>query len=157
MTLVEGWLVLTAFILMEPVTYLAHRFIFHGFGYGLHHSHHYPPGRIFERNDVYPLVSALLTMSVIAIGVFVPGCAALIPIGFGMTVYGVIYFFIHDLMIHRRMPWLKVKRARFRWHYLAHRVHHLYGGEPYGLLFPVIPRQLRKVIFKIRRGFLAHV
>lgn len=157
MTLVEGVLLLTAFILMEPVTYLAHRFIFHGFGYGLHESHHYPPGRMFEENDVYPLCSAILTMSVIAIGVFVPGCAALIPIGFGMTVYGVIYFFIHDLVIHRRMPWLKVERARFRWHTLAHRVHHLYGGEPYGLLFPVIPRQLRKGIFKIRRGFLAHV
>jgi hypothetical protein len=25
----------------------------------------------------------------------------------------------------------------------AHRLHHRYGGEPYGMLFPVVPASLR--------------
>jgi len=185
--LTNAFLVLAAFFLMEPITYLAHRYIFHGFGYSIHESHHrggategmylqscrlnaeglapyrssagsvkvershlsmqshhLPRTGIFERNDFYPLISALITMSIIAAGIFIPKCTFLIPIGFGMTVYGVIYFFIHDLVIHHRARWFKVKKSWFKWHYGAHRIHHLFGGEPYGMLIPIIPAKLKR-------------
>jgi beta-carotene 3-hydroxylase len=140
----EALLVLCAFIAMEPVTYLAHRHIFHGFGFPIHKSHHGERRGVFEKNDFYPGVSALVTMAIIALGVFVAPLAFLIPVGFGMTVYGVLYFFIHDLVIHLRVPALRPLRRRFHWHHRAHRAHHRFGGEPYGLLFPILPRRARR-------------
>lgn len=137
----EALLVLSAFLVMEPVTYLAHRYIFHGFGYPIHHSHHAPRTGVFERNDFYPLISAVITMSVIGLGILVRPLSFLIPIGFGMTVYGVIYFFVHDLVIHRRARWLRIQKTLSPWHYKAHRLHHRFGKEPYGLLIPVLPRR----------------
>ena len=32
--------VVAAFVAMEPITYLVHRFVFHGVGMFLHRSHH---------------------------------------------------------------------------------------------------------------------
>ena len=40
-----------AFVLMEPVTALVHRFVMHGFGMGWHRSHHEPPRGAVEAND----------------------------------------------------------------------------------------------------------
>jgi beta-carotene 3-hydroxylase len=148
----NGVLFLAAFFLMEPVTSLLHRCVFHGFGYAIHRSHHRTvraPGReamdrdFLEWNDFYPLFSAVITMAVIAAGVFFPPAAFLIPVGFGMTLYGAAYFFIHDMVVHSRFRFLKIDRARFRWHYEAHVLHHRFGGEPYGFVFPVVPKRLK--------------
>lgn len=137
---------LAAFIVMEPVTSLAHRLIFHGFGYGIHESHHLPKTGVFEKNDLYPLISAGITMAVIALGIWVPVLKFLIPIGFGMTAYGAAYFFIHDLVVHRRAGWLKINPSWFKWHYEAHRLHHRFSGAPYGFVFPVVPKRLKKYL-----------
>ena len=74
-----------------------------------------------------------------ALGSMVDGLRPLLWAGAGVTLYGAAYLFVHDLYIHRR--W-----ARFRWTWgplervrEAHRIHHLFGGEPYGFLFPVVP------------------
>ena len=48
-------------IVMEPVTALLHRFVFHGFGMGWHRSHHEPPRHALEANRV--MHSARLLMS----------------------------------------------------------------------------------------------
>jgi len=143
--LIEACLLLASFLLMEPVTSLAHRVIFHGFGYNIHKSHHAHRSGIFEKNDLYPLISALLTMTVIALGVFVRAFWFLIPVGFGMTLYGVAYFIIHDVAIHHRVKGVRLPMRLFRWHYRAHMFHHLYGTEPYGFVIPVMPRKYRHV------------
>lgn len=145
----EFLLGLAAFVLMEPVTALAHRLIFHGFGYGIHLSHHLPRTGAFEKNDFYPLISALITMSVIALGIWKPSLEFLIPIGFGMTAYGVAYFFIHDLVVHQRAPWLRIKPAWFKWHFEAHMLHHRFSGPPYGFVFPVVPHRLKKYLSSV--------
>ena len=140
----EIFLFLLAFFLMEPVTYLAHRHIFHGFGFDIHKSHHSKRKGTFERNDLYPGVSALITMSIIGCGVLFRPVKFLIPVGFGMTLYGTIYFFIHDMVIHQRAKWLGIPRDFLKWHYSAHMIHHRYGGEPYGLVAPIVPGSLKK-------------
>ncbi len=141
-------LVVVAFVVMEPVTYVAHRFVMHGAGMFLHRSHHrrWPSRRddesFFEANDAFPVVFAAVTMVALAVGFNVDGFAVLLPICVGVTAYGAAYAFVHDGYTHQRV------RVRHRGRRLdrlaaAHALHHRFGGEPYGMLFPVVPAQLR--------------
>jgi beta-carotene 3-hydroxylase len=138
-------LVLAGFLLMEPVIYLSHRFVMHGPGFGIHKTHHRAQDGGFELNDLYPLTSAGLTICAMAAGATWPALEPLLLVGTGVTVYGLAYEFVHDVYIHRRLPWLQPRPMRVL-EYLkeAHRIHHLYGGEPYGMLFPIVPAALRE-------------
>ncbi|WP_436794429.1 sterol desaturase family protein [Actinospongicola halichondriae] len=138
-----------AFVVMEPVTYLAHRFVFHGAGMFLHRSHHRrwsaprdTDGR-FEANDVFPLIFASTTMVALAVGFNVDGWSVLLPICVGVTAYGAAYAYVHDVYIHGRLGARRARRSLDRLA-VAHSLHHRYGGEPYGMLFPVVPRSLRE-------------
>jgi beta-carotene 3-hydroxylase len=140
--------VLGAFLAMEPLTYLVHRFVMHGPGLVWHRSHHVRSGRGvdggFERNDWYPVVFASSTIAMMLIGSLVPAVGVLLPIGAGITAYGLAYLFVHDVYIHRRLvPGLGRRRALDRLAG-AHAVHHRFGTEPYGMLVPVIPARLRE-------------
>ena len=131
-----------ALVLMEPITAVTHRLLFHGAGMGWHRSHHEPPRTRFEANDLFPVVFAIATILVLSIGVWVGAGDVLVPIGIGITAYGAAYLVVHDLVIHRRVPWMHVPDrlgARLR---AAHNVHHLFGREPYGFLAPVVPADL---------------
>lgn len=141
----DAILVVVAFAAMEPVTYLVHRFVMHGPGRRLHRSHH-RSGRSsrFEANDWFPVAFAALVLAGLAVGFNVPGFGALVPVGIGVTAYGVAYGLVHDGYIHRRVPW-----PFGRWAVLdrlaeAHRLHHRFNGEPYGMLVPVVPQALRE-------------
>ena len=137
-------LVVLAFVVMEPVTALTHRFVMHGFGMGWHRSHHEPPRDALEANDLFPVVFSVATIALLAVGVYVGGAAVLVPLGIGITAYGASYLFVHDLVIHRRLGRRLPLPARFlAWHRNAHNVHHLYSRAPFGFLAPVVPRALR--------------
>jgi beta-carotene 3-hydroxylase len=69
--------------------------------------------------------------------------SVLVPVGIGVTAYGAAYLVVHDLVIHRRVPWLPVPDRVGRRLREAHNVHHLFGEAPYGFLAPVVPRALR--------------
>jgi beta-carotene 3-hydroxylase len=80
----------------------------------------------------------------LVVGFNVPGYAWLVPIGMGVTLYGLAYAIVHDGVIHGRLPAVHRASARYlRWLAAAHRVHHLFGGEPYGMLAPLVPALLR--------------
>jgi beta-carotene 3-hydroxylase len=136
-----------AFVLMEPATYAAHRWIMHGVGWALHRSHH--RRRVvrrwsdqWEANDWFPVMFAGVTIVAMAIGTTDRSVGVLVPVGVGVTAYGAAYAFVHDVYIHgrfARLPMLApLERLR-----RAHAVHHLFGGEPYGMLCPIVPRALR--------------
>jgi beta-carotene 3-hydroxylase len=134
-----------AFVLMEPVTALTHRFVMHGFGMGWHRTHHEPPRRVLEANDLFPVVFSAATIVLLAVGVYGGGGDVLVPLGMGITAYGASYLFVHDLVIHRRLArWLAQPAGFLAWHRDAHNVHHLYSRAPYGFLAPVVPRELRQ-------------
>lgn len=135
---------ITVFVLMEPLTALVHRFVMHGFGMGWHRSHHEPPRARLEANDLFPVVFAAATIVVLSIGVSVSGAAVLVPIGVGVTAYGAAYLFVHDVVIHRRLAFLRLPdRFLDPWR-RAHNVHHLFARAPYGFLAPVVPAGLRR-------------
>ena len=144
MPALQTWLIVAiSFVVMEPFTYIVHRFVMHGFAISWHRSHHTARVERFERNDLFPVVFAGLAVLAIAVGFNVPHLSRLVSVVAGVGAYGAAYLFVHDVYIHRRLP-------RFRAHVRlldhladAHSLHHRFGGEPYGMLFPVVPASLR--------------
>lgn len=121
-------IVLATVAAMEIVATLAHKYIMHGWGWGWHHSHHTPRTGAFERNDLYAVVFALLAIALIYAGS--EGYWPLQWIGAGMTGYGVIYFIVHDGLVHQRWPFRYVpRRGYLRRLYMAHRLHHAVRGR----------------------------
>lgn len=143
MTVHTAVIIAVSFVVMEPVTYLAHRFVMHGVGWVLHRSHHLPAGSGFEANDAFPVIFAGITILAMAAGATLPAVHPVEVAGVGVTLYGLAYMFVHDVYIHARMGRLPhnglLERLRE-----AHAIHHLYGGEPYGMLVPIVPRRLRE-------------
>ncbi len=130
-----------AFVTMEFVAYLAHRYVYHGFLWIIHRSHHAPRKGPFELNDLFPLFFATITIALMVYALSEPSRLDLLAASIGIALYGSVYFFIHDLYVHRRM-----KSLSFRIPFLlllkqAHAIHHRHGGEPYGLLFFADPRR----------------
>ncbi|HEX2848970.1 MAG TPA: sterol desaturase family protein [Acidimicrobiales bacterium] len=141
-SLADGVIVVVAFVAMEAVSYLAHRFVMHGAGIGLHRSHHQARVGTFEANDAYPVIFAGVTILAMAAGASLPSLHPVLVAGVGVTLYGACYLFVHDVYIHGRLGRLPEVALLERLK-AAHRIHHLYGGEPYGMLFPVVPSELR--------------
>ncbi len=131
-----------SFVVMEPVTYLAHRFVMHGVGWVLHRSHHLPAARAFEANDAFPVIFAAVTVLAMAAGATLPALRSVEVVGAGVTLYGLAYMFVHDVYIHARLGRMPRSAVLDRLKD-AHAIHHLYGGEPFGMLVPVVPRRLR--------------
>lgn len=139
-------LLVAAFVAMEPVTAATHRFVMHGIGARLHRSHHRATRpRGFETNDWYPVVFAGVVMLGLWAGFNVDGLAALVPVGIGITLYGATYALVHDGYIHGRVAWFGDRRVDVLDRLAeAHRVHHLYGRAPFGMLAPIVPSDLRQ-------------
>lgn len=128
----------TAFA-MEFVAFLAHKYLMHGFLWSWHHDHHNPNEveGFFEKNDLFFLIFAIPSFFCYFFGsLYNP---ALFAIGVGISIYGLIYFLIHDVYIHQRFRWFrqldsKYSRAILR----AHGAHHVKigkdAGESFGLL-----------------------
>ena len=130
-------LAVVSFGSMELISYAVHRWVMHGVGMVWHRSHHAAPVGRFERNDLYPVCFAAAGVALFAIPAlgWVPD---LFWVGVGVTAYGTIYLFVHDLYIHRRVP-VTVPRLRYlEWLRSAHGDHHRRGGEPYGMLLPLV-------------------
>lgn len=133
MTIVDPVLIVIATVAaMEFVAYATHRWIMHGpLGWGWHESHHEAHDDdhgIFEKNDLYAVVFTILS-----IGLFAIGSAWWPPlwwIAVGMAVYGVLYFIVHDGLVHQRWPFRHVpRRGYLRRLYQAHRLHHAVEGR----------------------------
>jgi beta-carotene 3-hydroxylase len=144
MATLDTWAVVAiSFVLMEPFTYLAHRFVMHGFALGWHRSHHGTRVGRFERNDLFPVTFAGVAMVVIAAGFNVPHFGRLVSVVAGVGAYGAAYVFVHDVYIHRRLPRFQARVPVLELLSDAHALHHRFGGEPYGMLFPVVPASVR--------------
>jgi beta-carotene 3-hydroxylase len=141
-------LAVAAFAVMEPVTAATHRFVMHGVGERLHRSHHRSraagEGR-WEANDAYPAMFAAVVLVAMYVGFNAPGWSGLVPLGIGITLYGAAYALVHDVYIHGRLRWFDGRSVGVLDRLAgAHRVHHLFGGAPFGMLVPVVPRVLRE-------------
>ncbi len=121
-------------VAMEPISAGIHRYFGHGIGWPLHRSHHEGEVRGLEANDAIPAFSALLTVIAFGLGVTVDGAGWLVPIAAGATIYGVVYFTLHDLYIHRRIPVLPKRIGWLEPFRDAHLEHHRTGTGHWGIL-----------------------
>jgi beta-carotene 3-hydroxylase len=85
-----------ALLAMEAVAYLTHKYLMHGPLWFLHRSHHVPHAGWFEWNDVFAVLFA--TPSILFIHAGVRDGSWMLPVGLGMTGYGLIYFLFHDVV-----------------------------------------------------------
>lgn len=127
-------IVLVTFAAMEAFSYLVHRFVYHKLLWILHRSHHTPRKGAFELNDLFPVLFAATTIVLMMKGLQATDGGDLLAASIGITAYGMVYFFVHDLYVHRRIKALRLRIPLLISVKKAHALHHRYGGEPYGLL-----------------------
>ena len=131
---------IVTFTIMEGVTWFTHKYIIHGFGWYLHEDHHQPGYKhVFEKNDLFFVVFAVPSILLFFFGVS-PTLNYLFFIGLGILLYGLAYFLVHDVLIHRRFKWFdKTTNRYFRAARKAHKIHHKHmgkhKGECFGMLF----------------------
>lgn len=134
-----GWVV-AAFLTMEGVAWLAHRYLMHGWLWHLHVDHHQPrQGHRFERNDLFFVIFAVPAIACFIAGF--PELTAPFWIATGISLYGLAYFLVHDLFIHQRAKIFRNANSRyFRAIRRAHKMHHKHlgpeEGECFGMLLP---------------------
>jgi len=134
------FIALAAFLLMEVVAWLAHKYLMHGWLWRLHKDHHHKEEYGFwERNDFFFLIFATPGISLLAIGIFLHSGYALYA-GIGISLYGLCYFLVHDLFIHQRFKLFRNCNNRYLLGIRrAHKMHHKNlgkeGGECFGMLW----------------------
>jgi beta-carotene 3-hydroxylase len=113
---------------MEFVAWFTHKYVMHGFLWSWHEDHHRPhhhkKDSFFEKNDRFFLVFAVPSFICYVLGAATPQ-EWLFFVGVGISIYGLIYFLIHDVYIHRRFNWFPYLNNRFSRAILrAHGAHH---------------------------------
>jgi beta-carotene 3-hydroxylase len=118
-----------ALVTMEGVAYVTHRYLMHGPLWFLHRSHHVPHDGRWEWNDLFGVLFAVPAIVLIDAGVDAGG-SWMLPVGLGMTAYGVLYVVFHDIVVHRRLAIRRVPHwAYLRRIVLAHLAHHKTHGK----------------------------
>ncbi len=125
------------FLGMEGVAWAMHKYVMHGFLWVLHESHHRPRSSWFELNDLFGIFFTFVSIGLMLGGTFY--YTPLLFAGLGMTAYGVVYFLIHDVLVHRRVEHGFVPRNGYlRRVYQAHRLHHAVPGKEGSVSFGFI-------------------
>ncbi len=145
-------IVLATILAMEGVAWASHRYIMHGFGWGWHRDHHEPHDRVLEKNDLFAIVGAAMSIAMFAIGSpWVAGDAAWAPgtwIGLGILGYGIIYTLVHDGLVHQRYFRWVPKSGYAKRLVQAHKLHHATigkeGGVSFGFVFARDPAKLKR-------------
>lgn len=123
----QSQLSIAAFIVglvgMEGVAYITHKYVMHGWLWCLHKSHHQVRTGRFELNDWFAVIFSTPAITCIAIGYF--SSPTTYWLGWGITAYGAVYFLIHDVFVHKRVPHnYTPQKGYFRRILHAHRLHH---------------------------------
>lgn len=147
-------IVLTTFLLMEGATWVIHKYVMHGFLWTLHRDHHdHSNSGKMERNDYFFVIFALPAIALMYVG-SVANYDYRFYLGLGITIYGMAYFFVHDVFIHQRItvfrkssnPYLMAIRR-------AHKQHHRHidkhDGECFGFLW--VPVKYFRMYFNTKQ------
>lgn len=142
-------IVLATFWAMEWVAWATHKYVMHGFLWSLHRDHHVKKPGFFEKNDAFFLIFAIPSWLCIMLGMMYHSAAS-VSIGVGIALYGLAYFTVHEVFIHRRFNWFKNTNNLYLAAVLrAHKMHHKHlgknPGESFGMLI-IHPKYIRQEI-----------
>ena len=126
-------IVVSVVAVMEFVAGVSHKYIMHGWGWDWHRDHHEPHDNVLEKNDLFAIVGATAAITMFTIGYYYS-----LPLWWaavGVTVYGIIYTFIHDGLVHQRFFRWVPKRGYAKRLVQAHKLHHATVGKEGGVSF----------------------
>lgn len=129
---------------------LVHRHVMHGPGWPWHRSHHEAHSALFEKNDLYALVFAGISVCLFVAGNAVP---MLWWVGLGMVGYGLCYALLHDVLVHRRIRCpFELRSGYLKRLVQAHRLHHAVrtreGAVSFGFLYAP---PIEKLVHRLRQ------
>jgi beta-carotene 3-hydroxylase len=133
------------FILMEVFGWAIHKYLMHGPLWSIHKTHHRPSKYFFELNDLFSLLFGSIAVVLILKGV--ADFDYRFWVGLGISLYGMLYFFLHDVLIHRRMKWFqKPKNGFLKGIFRAHQAHHRTNKKEDAVSFGlfVVPKEYFK-------------
>lgn len=131
-------IVIATFLFMEFMAWFTHKYVMHGLMWYFHYDHHNGRKGFFEKNDVFFLIFAIPGWLFTMFGMM-HGFDWKLFVGIGIILYGLAYFFVHDVYIHQRFKWFKNSNLMyFKAVRKAHRAHHSHldknKGESFGML-----------------------
>ncbi|MES2830467.1 MAG: beta-carotene hydroxylase [Pseudomonadota bacterium] len=140
------FLAIAAFLATELAAMLIHKYVMHGIGWGWHKSHHVRRHGIWEKNDLYAIVFSVATLLLFILG---GTHAPLWWVALGISVYGLLYGLLHDVLVHQRLPFRWRVRNRYIKHLVtAHHLHHAstarHGGVSFGFLYAPSLSKIRR-------------
>ena len=127
-----------AFFFMEFVAWSAHKYVMHGAFWFIHEDHHVMRKGFFQKNDLFVALFAIPSWLFMMFGIM-DGCDYKMWIGIGFTIYGLSYFFVHEVVIHNRFNLFgKVQNPYLRGLIKAHAAHHKHKGPENGECFGML-------------------
>ncbi len=161
--LVPLLIIIVTVLAMEIVAWSSHKYIMHGWGWAWHRDHHEPHDNVLEKNDLYGVVGAIMSISMFMWGSpVVAGEWAWIPatyVGIGILIYGIIYTLIHDGLVHQRYFRWVPKKGYAKRLVQSHKLHHATigkeGGVSFGFLFARDPAKLKAELKQQREAGIA--
>lgn len=135
--LINVFIVLFTIIFMECLSWFIHKYLFHGPLWFMHKSHHEKSNSFFEWNDLFAFLFAGISLYLMYIDSENFGVKFFV--GIGITLYGLIYFVVHDWFVHRRFKTFTSNNTYLKAVRKAHKIHHKNmgkkDGKAFGLLF----------------------
>ena len=138
MIIIKALIIILTFFFMEFVAWFTHKYIMHGFLWALHKDHHQvDKDKTFQKNDYFFLIFAIPSIIFFVIGS--QDFNYLFFIGVGIALYGLAYFIIHEIIIHRRIPAPdKTKNRYIIAIRKAHKIHHKNRNKEHGINFGML-------------------
>jgi beta-carotene 3-hydroxylase len=140
--LLPALIVLATVAAMESVAWAGHKYVMHGFAWAWHRDHHESHDHALEKNDLFGLVGAALSIALFALGSpWIMGENAWWPgtwLGLGVLGYGVIYTLVHDGLVHQRWFRYVPRRGYLKRLVQAHNLHHATVGKKGGVSFSFV-------------------
>ena len=138
MIIIKTLIIFLTFFFMEFVAWFTHKYIMHGFLWALHKDHHQvDKDKTFQKNDYFFLIFAIPSIIFFVIGS--QDFNYLFFIGVGIALYGLAYFIIHEIIIHRRLPAPdKTKNRYIIAIRKAHKIHHKNRNKEHGINFGML-------------------
>jgi len=139
-----GFIIL-GFAIMEFSGWAIHKYLMHGPLWSIHKTHHQPSKSWFELNDLFSLLFGSIAVVLIILGI--ESFDYRFWMGIGISLYGLLYFFLHDVLIHRRVklfhrPGNFFLRGIFKAHQAHHKTNKKDDAVSFGLF--VVPKKYFK-------------
>lgn len=115
--------ILLGFVAMEISGWFIHKYLMHGPLWMIHKTHHRHSGSFLEWNDLFSILFGGIAVALIFLGVDTLDYR--FWMGIGISLYGMLYFVLHDVLVHRRLTWFgRPSKSFLKGIYKAHQAHH---------------------------------